>query len=57
MNKSKTEIVLVSFFDYNIVMLNWLKKKVQEKSDQESKNGFKRVEKFLKFAQSKSDIF
>ena len=35
-------------------MFNWLKKKVQEKSDQEFKNGIKRVEKFLKFAQSKS---
>ena len=55
MNKSKTEIVLVSFFYYIVDMLNWLKKKVQEKSDKEYKTGIKRIYNFLKFAKGNKD--
>ena len=54
-NKSKTEIVLVSFIDYIIDMFKWLKNKVQEKSDKEYKNGIKRIYNFLKFAKGSKD--
>ena len=55
MNKPKTEIVLVSFFDYTKSMFNWLKKKVKDKTDNEYKNGIKRIYNFLKFANGSKD--